>query len=123
MVDAETGDRPPEEPEDWTADERRRLNALPQERGPTPALEERTIAALRTRGLLAGGERPRPQRVLMLAMAASAVFAAGVGAGYLAAMRAVAAREAAGTATAPSAGARSETLAVRTSGGRQVTWY
>jgi len=144
MVDAESPTR-----DEWTPDERRRLDALAQERSSGAELEARTMAALRGHGLLAGGPRaagplagagpPRARRTLMLAMAASAVFAAGVGAGYLAAMRTVAAKDAArespansgaagaagaaATAGAANAGARSETLAARTNGGRQVTWY
>jgi hypothetical protein len=63
--------------------------------------------------------------VLVLAIAASTVFAAGTGVGYIAAMRAGPARafavaEAAGV---PTAGAPLDTPAVHTAGWRQVTWY
>jgi hypothetical protein len=143
MADAEGG-RPDERtPDEWTADERRRIEELARERVATPELEQRTVAALRAGGLLAGNAygsglvpgsaRPRGWRAVMLAMAASALFAAGAGAGYLAAMRTAAAREAAreaarpaneaGGTSAPALGARPETLAAQTPGGRHVTWY
>jgi hypothetical protein len=132
MVDAEDGVPDGHAPDEWTTGERKRIEALPRERAATPALEHRTIAALQASGLLGGNARPRGRRVLMLAIAASALFAAGVGAGYLAAMRAVEAREAAreaarpaneGGAGAPALGARAETLAAQNPGGRHITWY
>jgi hypothetical protein len=152
MVDAEDGQPGGHAPDEWTTGERKRIEALPRERAATPALEHRTIVALQASGLLAGNAResglltddaqtsglltdnarPRGRRVLMLAIAASALFAAGAGAGYLAAMRAVEVREAAreaarpsneGGAGAPVLGARAETLAAQNPGGRHITWY
>ena len=45
---------------EWTEEERRALDALTREEDPGRALEERTVAALRERGLLAEGDAARP---------------------------------------------------------------
>ncbi|HUQ80561.1 MAG TPA: hypothetical protein VM076_05480 [Gemmatimonadaceae bacterium] len=66
---------------EWTDAERGALEALPRERVPIVGARERTIAGLRTRGLLGPSERRRPSAV-WLAVAASVVFSAGGVAGY-----------------------------------------
>lgn len=67
--------------QDLSEEERRALRALPVE-SPLPArLEDRVVAALRRRGLIAA--RPIAPRFMRLA-AAAALFAAGVGTGALA---------------------------------------
>jgi hypothetical protein len=74
-------------PEDLTGAERRALDALPRERAPRAALEERVVAALRRRGLLPipfTAEAPRRRLLpwLVGAVAASlALFAGGFAAG------------------------------------------
>jgi hypothetical protein len=74
-----------------SADERRAFDALPRERVPGRLLEERTVAALRARGILRPlpGRRVRwhPRFVIAAIAASLALFAGGVGAGHWLATR------------------------------------
>jgi hypothetical protein len=74
-----------------SADERRAFDALSRERTPGRLLEERTVAALRARGILrapTAHRSPWRPRFILTAIAASlALFASGVGAGHWLASR------------------------------------
>ena len=72
---------------EWTADERARFAALGSERVPPPQLEQRTVVALRERGLIGRRSRFSPPVIIGLLLAASIVFAAGALVGYAAANR------------------------------------
>jgi len=72
---------------EWTAEERARFAALGAERVPPPQLEQRTVTALRERGLLGRRSRISPPVIIGLLLAASIVFAAGALVGYAAANR------------------------------------
>jgi len=72
---------------EWTADERARFAALSTERLPPPELEQRTVAALRERGMLGRRSRFSPAVIIGLLLAASIVFVAGALVGYAAANR------------------------------------
>lgn len=74
-----------------SAEERGAFDALPRERVPGRLLEERTVAALRARGLLRappGRLRWRPRFVLTAIAASLALFASGLGTGHWLATRA-----------------------------------
>ena len=68
-----------------TPDEREAIGALPRERVPSPFLEERTVRALRERGLIRPGTKRvglrRPWMAAAAAAAAVALFASGLAAG------------------------------------------
>ncbi|MDX1673483.1 MAG: hypothetical protein R3314_01680 [Longimicrobiales bacterium] len=49
---------------EWTEEEREALDRLPREADPGRLLEERTVAALKERGLLEGGRRSRTDRIV-----------------------------------------------------------
>jgi hypothetical protein len=73
---------------DWTPAERDRLNALPRESEPAPALKARIADALYRQGILAGPERVRTPRSsasrwTLRAAATAAVFVAGALAGHM----------------------------------------
>jgi hypothetical protein len=70
--------------DDWTAEERRLVEALPLERIPPHALKERTARAVR--GLSANSRRS-PGWMMALVGAAAVIFAAGTLVGYVAATR------------------------------------
>jgi hypothetical protein len=61
-----------------TANERRALAELPRERAPSPLLEERTLRALRQRGLIAPRRAGMRMRHTGLLAASIALFASGV---------------------------------------------
>jgi len=86
----ETGD----EWTEWSPEERRALDALPNGERPSPDVEERIVAALESRGLLDGGRRRpggvRAWRALVATAAAAAavvLIAAGFAAGRVSAAR------------------------------------
>ena len=62
--------------DDLTREERAALDALPRERDPGPLLEERTVRALRARGLLGRGRRIAVAPVFSPAWASAAAAAA-----------------------------------------------
>jgi hypothetical protein len=62
--------------DDLTREEREALDALPRERDPGPLLEERTVRALRVRGLLGRGHRMGAAPVFSPAWASAAAAAA-----------------------------------------------
>jgi len=73
--------------DDLTREERAALDALPRERDPGPLLEERTVRALRARGLLGRGERIArpvftPAWASAAAAAAIALFISGFTVGH-----------------------------------------
>ncbi len=75
-------------PDDLTSEERRALDALPREKQPRAALEDRVVAALERRGLLAiplvgarGGRRRIAPWLAGAAAASLALFASGFAAG------------------------------------------
>jgi hypothetical protein len=67
--------------DELTPEEQAALRALPREADPPAALEERVVASLRDRGLVAP-RRPR-RGIVWQSAAAVALFAAGLGAGRL----------------------------------------
>ena len=83
---------------DLTPVERAALEALPRERDPGRLVEERTVKALRARGLLYGPARARVRRLPWLAAGAAAsvaLFASGVAVGQWTGTRAIATSNAA----------------------------
>jgi hypothetical protein len=72
---------------EWTAEERASLAALSADRTPPSALKQRTVHALRDRGLLGKRSRFSTPMILGLLLAASVVFVAGALVGYVAANR------------------------------------
>lgn len=72
---------------EWMPDERARFAGLTAERLPPPQVEQRTVAALRERGLIGRRTRFSPPLIIGLLLAASIVFAAGALVGYAAANR------------------------------------
>ncbi|HKB15148.1 MAG TPA: hypothetical protein VKF62_03740 [Planctomycetota bacterium] len=73
------------EDDELTPEEQAAIRSLPREADPPPALEERVVAGLRDRGLVA--PRRRWTGMLWRGAAAVALFAAGVGAGRVTATR------------------------------------
>jgi hypothetical protein len=71
----------------WTPEERARIVALSSGQLPPAELKERTVSALRSRGLLVGQTRFSTPLILGLLLAASIVFAAGALVGFAAANR------------------------------------
>jgi hypothetical protein len=69
--------------DELTEDERRALRALPAEAPVPEGLEDRVVAELRGRGLVAPA-RPAPASRRIAALAAAAALAVGLGAGYAA---------------------------------------
>ena len=70
-----------------TSDERSALAELPRDAVPPAEIEERTVRALRARGLLRGS-RGRTMRWIAMAVAAVLLFVAGFAVGKRAAMSA-----------------------------------
>lgn len=107
---------------EWTAEERAQLDALPRELAPPRELKTRTIRALR------GGGHLRPARdislrvVAGLLLAASLVFAAGALVGYTAAQRRTTIRENAATPGQREV-ARVDSDTTAAPAVRHVVWY
>jgi hypothetical protein len=70
-----------EKHDEWTTDERRALEALPRERIPDPALEQRVVQALHGAGLLRSQRRASRALWAGAAAAAVALFSSGLALG------------------------------------------
>lgn len=83
MPDSEDSDTARDE---WTAEERQLLAALPRERTPPADLKARTLQAVHRSRSAAAHSRTSPRYVMALAAAAAVIFSAGTLAGYVAAI-------------------------------------
>jgi hypothetical protein len=72
---------------EWTDEERARFATLSADRSPPAELEQRTVRALRDRGLLGRRSRLSPPIMLGLLLAASVIFVVGALVGFTAASR------------------------------------